>query len=94
MPMISPIILFNIIIQIINALQNYTSAYVVTGGGPIKSTNLMGLKIYKDAFSRSDLGYASAESWILFLVLVGITGIIFVTSKYWVFYGDDGGKQG
>lgn len=94
LPMISPIILFNIIMQIINALQNYTSAYVVTGGGPIKSTNLMGLKIYKDAFSRSDLGYASAESWILFLVLVGITGIIFVTSKYWVFYGDDGGKQG
>lgn len=94
LPMISPIILFNIIMQTINALQNYTSAYVVTGGGPIKSTNLMGLKIYKDAFSHSDLGYASAESWILFLVLMAITGIIFVTSKYWVFYGDDGGKRG
>ena len=70
LPMISPVILFNTIMQIINALQNYTSAYVVTGGGPLKSTNIMALKIYQDAFVKSDLGYASAESWLLFVFLL------------------------
>lgn len=90
LPSISPIILFNLIMQTINALQNYTAAYVVTKGGPLKSTNLMGLKIYEDAFKKSDLGYASAESWVLFLLLLLLTGLIFGTSKLWVFYADDG----
>lgn len=92
LPSISPIILFNLIMQTINALQNYTAAYVVTKGGPLKSTNLMGLKIYEDAFKKSDLGYASAESWVLFLLLLLLTGLIFGTSKLWVFYADDGGN--
>ena len=92
LPMISPVMLFNIVMQTINALQNYTSAYVVTGGGPIKSTNVMALKIYEDAFVKSDLGYASAESWLLFVLLLALTGVIFITSKFWVFYGDEGGE--
>ena len=91
-PMISPVMLFNIVMQTINALQNYTSAYVVTGGGPLKSTNIMALKIYQDAFVKSDLGYASAQSWLLFVCLLGLSGLIFLTSKYWVFYGDEGGR--
>ena len=90
--MISPVMLFNIVMQTINALQNYTSAYVVTGGGPLKSTNIMALKIYEDAFVKSDLGYASAESWLLFILLLCLSGFIFFTSRYWVFYGDEGGK--
>ena len=92
LPMISAVILFNTIMQIINALQNYTSAYVVTGGGPLKSTNIMALKIYQDAFVKSDLGYASAESWLLFVFLLCLSGLIFWSSKYWVFYGDEGGR--
>lgn len=88
LPMISPIILFNLVMQTINTLQNYTSAYVVTGGGPIKSTYVMGLKIYEDAFVKSDLGYASAESWLLFLGLLVLTGGIFASARKWVFYGD------
>lgn len=88
LPMISPIILFNLVMQTINTLQNYTSAYVVTGGGPIKSTYVMGLKIYEDAFVKSDLGYASAESWLLFLGLLALTGGIFASARKWVFYGD------
>lgn len=92
LPMISPVMLFNIVMQTINALQNYTSAYVVTGGGPIKSTNVMALKIYEDAFVKSDLGYASAESWLLFVLLLALAGVIFITSKFWVFYGDEGGE--
>ncbi len=91
LPMISPIILFNLVMQTINTLQNYTSAYVVTGGGPIKSTYVMGLKIYEDAFVKSNLGYASAESWLLFVFLLALTGVIFLSSRFWVFYADEGG---
>lgn len=90
LPMISPIILFNIVMQTINALQNFTSAFVITKGGPVKSTYLMGLKLYEDAFSKFSLGYASAQSWIMFLLILIFTGIIFGTSKYWVFYSDGG----
>lgn len=90
LPLISPVMLFNIVMQTINALQNYTSAYVVTGGGPLKATNIMALKIYQDAFVKSDLGYASAESWLLFVFLLILSGLIFFTSRYWVFYGDGG----
>lgn len=90
LPMISPIILFNMVMQTINTIQNYTSAYIVTGGGPLKSTNVMSLKIYQDAFIKSNLGYASAESWVMFLMLLGLTGIIFASSKLWVFYSDGG----
>ena len=78
LPMISPIILFNLVMQTINTLQNYTSAYVVTGGGPIKSTYV-------------NLGYASAESWLLFVFLLALTGVIFLSSRFWVFYADEGG---
>jgi oligogalacturonide transport system permease protein len=85
LPMISPIILFNIIMQTIN----YTSPYIVTKGGPLKSTYVMGLKIYEDAFVKSKLGYASAESWFLFLSLLAVTGFIFLSSKFWVFYPDE-----
>ena len=89
---ISPVILLKKNIKIINALHNYKSAYVVTGGGPLKSTNIMALKIYQDAFVKSDLGYASAESWLLFVFLLCLSGLIFWSSKYWVFYGDEGGR--
>lgn len=88
LPMISPIIFFNLVMQTINTIQNYSSAYVVTGGGPLMSTNVLALKIYEDAFVKSNLGYASAESWLLFASLLTLTGIIFTTSKLWVFYND------
>lgn len=89
LPLISPIILFNFVMQTINAIQNYTSSYIVTGGGPLKSTYVMGLKIYEDAFVKSKLGYASAESLFLFFLLLVGTGLIFLLAKYWVFYSDE-----
>lgn len=86
LPMISSLILFNVVMQTINALQNFTSAFVVTKGGPVKSTYLMGLKLYEDAFSLFKMGYACAQSWILFGAIMVFTIIIFVSSKYWVYY--------
>ena len=64
-PQISPIIFFCIIMQTINALQNFTSAFVVTQGGPVKSTYMLGLKLYNDGFLFMKMGYASATSWVL-----------------------------
>ena len=88
LPMISAILFFNIIMQTINALQNFTAAFVVTRGGPIKSTYLLGIKLYEDAFSRYSMGYASAQSWVMFAVIVAFTIIVFKTSDKWVFYND------
>ena len=64
-PQISPIIFFNMIMQTIQALQNFTSSSVITNGGPLKSTYVMGLKLYKEAFTNFKMGYASAISWVM-----------------------------
>lgn len=88
-PQISPIIFFCIIMQTINALQNFTSAFVVTQGGPVKSTYMLGLKLYNDGFLYMKMGYASATSWIIFGLVTIFTLILFGTSKFWVFYGDE-----
>lgn len=91
LPMISPVMFFNILMQTINALQNFTAAFVVTRGGPVKSTHLIGLKIYEDTFSKFSMGYASAQSWVVFTIIVLFTMIMFKSSSLWVFY-NDGGK--
>lgn len=88
-PQISPIIFFCIIMQTVNALQNFTSAFVITDGGPVKSTYMLGLKLYNDGFLYNKMGYASATSWVIFLLVVGFTLVLFASSKFWVFYGDE-----
>ncbi|HHX61778.1 MAG TPA: sugar ABC transporter permease [Epulopiscium sp.] len=89
-PQITPIIFFNMIMQIIQALQNFTSAFVITEGGPLKSTYVLGMKLYNEGFSYFKMGYASAISWIIFLVIMVITMILFKSSSGWVFYEDQG----
>jgi oligogalacturonide transport system permease protein len=91
LPMISTVTFFNVLMQTINALQNFTAAFVVTKGGPVKSTHLIGLKLYEDAFSKFSMGYASAQSWVVFAVIVLFTVIVFRSSSLWVYY-NDGGK--
>ena len=86
LPMITSIAFFNIIMQLITALQNFTSAFVVTSGGPNKATYVLGMKLYTDAFKYFKMGYACATSWILFMVILVMTIILFVTSKKWVYY--------
>ncbi|MFT4007740.1 MAG: sugar ABC transporter permease [Lacrimispora sp.] len=89
-PQITPIIFFNMIMQMIQALQNFTSAFVITDGGPLKSTYVLGMKLYKEGFSYFKMGYASAISWVVFTIIMIITLILFSTSSAWVFYGDEG----
>jgi oligogalacturonide transport system permease protein len=90
-PMISPIILFNLIMQSVACLQEFTSFFVVTAGGPNKSTYVYAYKLYLEGFSFFKMGYASALSWILFLVILAITFVVFKSSTYWAYYDDRGG---
>lgn len=87
-PQISPILFFNMIMQTIQALQNFTSSSVITNGGPLKSTYVMGLKLYKEAFTNFKMGYASAISWVMFLIIMVVTLLLFRFSSAWVSYDD------
>lgn len=89
-PQITPIIFFNMIMQTINALQTYTSASVITNGGPLKATYVMGLKLYKEGFSYFKMGYASAISWVMFALILVVTLLLFRSSSSWVYYEDGG----
>lgn len=89
-PQITSIIFFNMIMQTIQALQNFTSAFVITDGGPLKSTYVLGMKLYKEGFSYFKMGYASAISWIIFLIIMVVTLLLFRSSSGWVHYEDEG----
>ena len=89
LPQISPIIFFNLINQTIQALQNFTSAQVITEGGPLKSTYVLGLKLYKEGFSYFKMGYASAISWVVFAAIMIFTLAIFESSELWVLYAEE-----
>lgn len=89
-PQITPIIFFNTIMQTIQALQNFTSVFVITNGGPLKSTYVLGMKLYKEGFAYFKMGYASAISWVIFLLVMIITVFLFRSSSAWVYYEDEG----
>lgn len=90
LPLLTPIIFFNLILQTIGSFQAFTQAHVVSGGtgGPMDSTLFYTLYIYQQAFVNFDMGYASALAWVLLLAIGLITALHFTLSKYWVFYGD------
>lgn len=92
-PLLSPVIFFNFILQFIHAFQVFTPAFIISGGtgGPVNSTLLYTLYLYMKGFSFFELGYASAMAWLLLIVIAVFTAIFFVTSKYWVYY-EDGGR--
>ncbi|MCZ8521106.1 MULTISPECIES: carbohydrate ABC transporter permease [Paenibacillus] len=94
LPLLSPIILFNLIMQTIAAFMTFTPAYIISRGegGPLDNTLLYSLYLYRRAFQFFEMGYASAMAWVM-LILVGlITLLIFQTSKFWVHYEAKGDK--
>jgi multiple sugar transport system permease protein len=91
-PMLTPVIFFNLVLQIINSFQAFTPAFIVSGGtgGPLDSTLFYTLYLYFQGFANFKMGYASAMGWIL-LVIIGIcTALAFLSSRYWVHYEDAG----
>jgi len=87
-PMITPIIFFNLVMQLINAFQAFTPAYIIGGqtGGPLDSTLFYNLYLYIKAFTEFQMGYASAMAWILLAVIAAFTGLLFLLAKKWVHY--------
>ncbi|WP_127569979.1 carbohydrate ABC transporter permease [Paenibacillus xylaniclasticus] len=93
LPMLSPVMFFNLVLGIIGSFQMFTSAFIITQGGPINSTYMYALFLYEKAFKHYQMGYASALAWILLVIVALMTAINFFVSRYWVFYETDGGKQ-
>ena len=89
-PMLTPIIFFNLVLQVIGTFQSFTQAFVVSGGtgGPADSTMFYTLYLYQQGFANLNMGYASAMAWLLLVIIAVLTALNFFLSKYWVFYND------
>lgn len=86
LPMLTPTIFFNLILQIINGFRVFTESFVITDGGPLDSTLSYVLYLYRRAFTYFDMGYSCALAWILVAIIAVFTVIIFKTQKNWVYY--------
>jgi multiple sugar transport system permease protein len=88
LPLLSPIIFFNLVLQLIASFQSFTQAYVVSGGsgGPADATMFYTLYLYQRGFAQLEMGYASAMAWVLVLIIGAFTALNFLASKWWVFY--------
>lgn len=86
LPLMQRIVMYNFIMEFIRSFQDFTAAFLITKGGPMNSTRLFSLKLYEDAFQSFRIGYAAAESWLLFAVLVVFTVLIFRVGHLWSFY--------
>lgn len=85
LPCLSPIVLYNLVMQTISAFMAFTQAFVITGGGPNNSTMLYALYVYNQGFRYNNMGYACAMSWVMLAIMSMITAVIFKTSKKWVY---------
>ncbi len=89
LPLVTPVIFFNLIMQMVQAFQEFNGPYIITQGGPLKATYLLPLYIYEEAFKRFEMGYASAIAWVLFSIIMVLTLIAFWSSRHWVYYAGD-----
>ncbi|SDJ77854.1 carbohydrate ABC transporter permease [Sediminibacillus albus] len=85
-PLLTPVILFNTIMQVIQGFMAFTPSFVVTNGGPVNSTLLYVLYMYQRAFEYFDMGYASAMAWVMLIIIAIFTAVIFKSSPHWVHY--------
>lgn len=89
-PLITPVILFTMVMGVIGTFQTFTQAYIMTGGGPANATLFYLLYLYKNAFNWFEMGYASALAWLLFLIILVLTAILWSSSAKWVYYEGSG----
>ena len=92
LPMLTPTIFFNLILQIINGFRVFTESYVITDGGPMDSTLSYVLYLYRRAFTYFDMGYSCALAWVLVLIIAVFTIFLFKTQNNWVHY-EAGGDE-
>lgn len=86
LPLITPVILFTLIMGVIATFQTFTQSYIMTGGGPANATLFYLLYLYRNAFNWFEMGYASALAWLLFIIILICTLILWSTSARWVYY--------
>src|SRR3984957_18123524 len=86
LPMLTPVILFNSIIGLINGFQYFVQPYVMTNGGPADTTLVYSLYLYRNAFQFFRMGYASAMGWVLFLLILVLTAVVLRSARRWVHY--------
>lgn len=91
-PLITPVIFYNLVTQLCQAFQEFNGPYIITQGGPRGSTTLISLLIYNNAFKSYEMGMASAQAWLLFLIVMTLTAIAFISQKKWVYYSDEEGR--
>ncbi len=91
LPLITPLVFFNLILQMVGAFQAFTPSYIVSGGtgGPVDSTLFYTLYLYQQGFAYLKMGYASAMAWVLLIAIAIFTALAFLSSRYWVFYQDE-----
>lgn len=88
-PLITPVIVYNLVTQLVQAFQEFNGPYIITQGGPRGATTLVSLLIYNNAFKKYDMGLASAQAWVLFIILMIFTAILQYSQKHWVYYSDE-----
>jgi multiple sugar transport system permease protein len=90
LPLLTPVVFFNAVIQTIDAFKSFTPAFIISSGtgNPINSTLFYTLYLYQEAFGFFRMGYAAALAWILLIIIAVFTGLSFLTSRYWVHYDD------
>jgi multiple sugar transport system permease protein len=89
LPLLTPIIFFNLILQTISGFKVFTQALIVTGGNPLDTTLFYSLYLYQRAFVSFQMGYAAAMAWVMLLIIAVLTAISFKLSSYWVYYETD-----
>ncbi|HUC93819.1 MAG TPA: sugar ABC transporter permease [Paenibacillus sp.] len=90
LPSMTPTIFFNVIMGMIGTLQVFDQAYVMTNGGPNNATLFYIFYLYRKAFSEAQMGYAAALAWVLFLIIMALTALVFRSSRFWVYYEGEG----
>jgi multiple sugar transport system permease protein len=90
LPLLTPVIFFNAVVQTIEAFKAFTPAFIISGGtgGPVNSTLFYTLYLYQEAFGFFRMGYASALAWVLVVIIAAFTALSFLSSRYWVHYDD------
>ena len=91
-PLISPVMFYNLVTQLVQAFQEFNGPYIITNGGPRNATTLISVIVYNTAFKDYKVGMSSAMAWVMFVIVMILTIIAFVSQKKWVYYSDDDGR--
>ena len=91
LPLSTPLILYNVVLTFIGAIQTFAQPYIMTSGGPSNASLFYMLYVYRTAFQNQEMGYACALAWFLFMIVACFSLVVFWSSRWWVFY-EDGGR--